>query len=68
MINNLKKERKAKKLKQCDLADALGVSSKIVYNWEKGKSIPSIRFVLLISKVLDIPVERLYSIDDEVNS
>lgn len=67
MINNLKSIRKQHHIRQKDLATAIGVSPKIVYKWENGSATPSIRAVLLIAHVLNIPVDRLYSIEDEVN-
>lgn len=66
MINNLKSIRKQHNIHQKDLAAAIGVSPKIVYKWENGSATPSIRAVLLISHFLNIPVDKLYSIDDEL--
>lgn len=66
MINNLKTIRKQHNIHQKDLATAIGVSPKIVYKWENGTATPSIRAVLLISQYLDIPIENLFSIEDEL--
>lgn len=67
MINNLKSIRKQHNIHQKDLATAIGVSPKIVYKWENGSATPSIRAVLLISRYLDIPIDSIFSIEDEVN-
>lgn len=65
MINNLKSIRKQHNIRQKDLATAIGVSPKIVYKWENGSATPSIRAVLLISRYLNIPIDNIFSIDDE---
>ena len=67
MINNLKSIRKQHNIHQKDLAAAIGVSQKIVYKWENGSATPSIRAVLLISHYLNIPLDSLFSIDDELS-
>ena len=66
MINNLKNIRKQHNIHQKDLATAIGVSPKIVYKWENGSATPSIRAVLLLSHYLDIPIDQIFSIDDEL--
>lgn len=66
MINNLKSIRKQHNVHQKDLASAIGVSPKIVYKWENGSATPSIRAVLLISHYLNIPIDSIFSIDDEL--
>lgn len=66
MINNLKSIRKQHNIYQKDLAAAIGVSPKIVYKWENGSATPSIRAVLLISHFLNIPIDSIFSINDEV--
>lgn len=66
MINNLKSIRKLHNIHQKDLAAAIGVSPKIVYKWENGSATPSIRAVLLMSRYLNIPIDSIFSIDDEL--
>lgn len=66
MINNLKSIRKLHNIHQKDLATAIGVSPKIVYKWENGSATPSIRAVLLMSRYLNIPIDSIFSIDDEL--
>ena len=65
MINNLKSIRKQQNIHQKDLATAIGVSPKIVYKWENGSATPSIRAVLLMSRFLNIPIDSIFSIEDE---
>jgi Predicted transcriptional regulators len=48
-----------------DLAEAIGVTPRNVYNWENGYATPSIRAALLISRFLNIPINSIFSIDDE---
>lgn len=66
MINNLKIIRKQKKINQKELAEAIGVSTKIVYKWENCNTTPSIRVALLISHHLNTPLEEIFSIKDEI--
>ena len=63
----LKELRKEKDLTQETLAEALGVSFQTISKWENGSATPSIRAVLLISRYLDIPIDSIFSIEDEVN-
>lgn len=57
---------KLQSVQQKDLAEAIGVTSRNVYNLEEGKSTPSVKAGLLISKYLDTPIDRIFSIDDEL--
>lgn len=66
MINNLKAIRELQHINQKDLAAAIGVTPRIMYEWEQGSVTPSIRAVLLMAHFLNIPVDRLYSIEDEI--
>ena len=66
MINNLKTIMKLQSVQQKELAEAIGVTARNVYNWEEGKSTPSVRAGLLISKYLNIPIDRIFSIEDEI--
>ena len=56
---NLKKARKAKKLSQADLAEAVNMSQASVTMWEAGSRKPNIDTLKLLSKVLDCPLDEL---------
>lgn len=53
--------RKSKKMKQKDLAKLIGVSERTLFNYEEGRTIPTVEKVLYISKVLDIPKEFFFN-------
>lgn len=68
MINNLRAIMELNSVQQKDLAEAIGVTPRNVYNWEVGNATPSIRAVLLISHYLNIPIEHIFSIEDEIKA
>ena len=59
----LKDEIKLKRITagmgQFDLADAIGVHPSTIYNWESGKTKPTLAKVRLIAKVLGINEQEL---------
>ena len=55
----LTKIRKRKNLNQSDLANMLGVKQYIISSWETGRSEPSIKQIIELSKVLDVPTDYL---------
>ncbi|MCR4885264.1 MAG: helix-turn-helix domain-containing protein [Clostridiales bacterium] len=56
--------RKAKHLTQEALAQKLGVSFQAVSGWERGESIPDIPHLQLLSRELDVSIDRLLSQDE----
>lgn len=58
--NLIKKAREAKKLTLQALADELGVSKQLVWQWEKGTSDPR-KHIKALSVHLDRPVEYFYA-------
>jgi putative transcriptional regulator len=58
--NNVSAVRKAAKLNQAELADAIGVTRQTIIAIEKGNYTPSIVLVLKLTKVLKTPVEELF--------
>lgn len=44
-------------LTQKELATACGVSESTIFNWENGKSVPSIRKIPLLEKAYGIPLD-----------
>lgn len=57
--NNIREFRKARGLKQSDLAEAIGVSKTIISRYEKGDACPSMGRLLKIANALDLPLAIL---------
>lgn len=57
--NKIKKARKAKKMTLQSLADEIGVSKQLVWQWEKGDSDARMHIGAL-SKALEMPVEYFH--------
>ncbi|CAM3746357.1 XRE family transcriptional regulator [Cohnella lubricantis] len=56
---NFKRLRVEKKMEQKDVADALGVSSSIVSDWEKGNKMPRAGALQKISVLFNVPQHEL---------
>ena len=65
MINKVKEARIAKKMKQQDLADLLGVSRQTIFSIESGKYVPSTILALKIAKTFNKSVEKLFELEHE---
>ena len=64
--NNIKLARvKHGDLTQQQLADLVGCSRQTINSIEKGKFNPSIELVLKLSKALAVPVEEIFTLDEE---
>ncbi len=61
--NKLKEIRVRKKLTQIDIAMKCGLALSTYQNIENGKSEPSLKTALLISKSLNYQVEKLFSVE-----
>ncbi len=57
----LKKIREGKKLSQQELADYLGVSQKTYSNYESCRSMPSLKQLCKISKILDLNLFDIFN-------
>ena len=55
------RERRAKKLTQRQLADALGISDKTVSKWECGNGLPEVSLMLPLCAALELSVNELLS-------
>ena len=55
--------RKKAGLSQADVAEALGISSASVWQWETGKTMPDPRKLPKIAEILDCTVDELLSPD-----
>ena len=51
--------RKIKKLTQKQVAKQLGISKATLSSWETGKSLPNIKQLYKMSKILGVPMEDL---------
>ena len=65
MKTNMKKLRDEKSITQAGLANAVDVSRQTILFMEKGKYNPSLRLAWRISQILDKPLEKVFSFDDE---
>ena len=64
VTNNISEIRKEKHLSQDDLAVALGVCRKSIFNIEHNNVIPNIDTCLRLAKYLDMTVDELFEIQD----
>ena len=64
MENKLKKVRRSKELTQKELASDVNVTRQTIHSIESGKSVPSLKLALLISKALNVQLEDIFSVDE----
>ncbi|MGW9965536.1 putative transcriptional regulator [Staphylococcus hominis] len=62
--NNVSKFRKKSGLTQQELSDLVGVTRRTVISLEKGNYIPSLLLALNIAKVLDVDINKIFSLKD----
>lgn len=55
--NRLREQRDKRKLRQTDIASALGVSIQAVSKWERGENAPDISLLVELGKLLGVSVE-----------
>ena len=55
-------------LTQAALADAVGVTRQTILFMEKGKYNPSLRLAWRIAGVFGVPIEEVFSFDDEAET
>ena len=65
MKNRLEELRKARDMRQEDLAQALGVSRQTVISLEKGKYNPSLALAFKLARVFGLPIEEIFDDLDE---
>ena len=65
MKNKLEELRKARDMRQEDLAQALGVSRQTVISLEKGKYNPSLALAFKLARVFGMPIEEIFDDLDE---
>jgi putative transcriptional regulator len=64
LSNTLKVQRSIKNLTQEQLAELVGVTRKTINTVENGVYIPSTYLALKLSKVLEVPVEELFQLNE----
>lgn len=62
---NLRYLRKASELKQDDIASLVSKQDSTISNWEKGKCIPNVEELILLSKYFNIRLDLLITTDIE---
>ncbi|WP_239665824.1 helix-turn-helix transcriptional regulator [Staphylococcus hominis] len=60
----MSKFRKKSGLTQQELSDLVGVTRRTVISLEKGNYIPSLLLALNIAKVLDVDINKIFSLKD----
>ena len=63
MNNRLKELRKTQKLKQDELANAVGVSRQTINAIENDKYNPTLELAIRLARYLKIPVEELFLLE-----
>ena len=62
--NNLRKYRLKRGITQAALADAVGVSRTTVGNIDRCQSAPGYKVAWKISLALDVPIEKIFKIEE----
>ena len=65
MKNILRELRRERKFTQDELAKALGVSRQTINAIENDKYNPTLELAIRLARFLDIPVEKLFILEDE---
>lgn len=63
--NRIRVYRAEHRMSQGDLADAIGVSRKTISTIEVGRFVPSTIIALKIAKYFGVPVEDVFSLNDQ---
>ncbi len=66
MTTRIREYRKRKGLKQSELAELVHVRRETIGNLEREKYNPSLRLAWSLSRVLEAPIDTLFSFDDEI--
>ena len=64
LLNSLREARAARGWTQADLAERVGVTRKTINTVENGVFVPSTTLALKLARVLETPVEQLFSLRD----
>ena len=66
LITQIKKNRDLVNLSQAELASIVGVRRETIIRLEKGQYNPSLKLAMDISKVFNVPIEALFSYEEEL--
>jgi putative transcriptional regulator len=64
--NRIRVYRAEDRLSQSDLAEKIGVTRKTISTIEVGRFVPSTIIALKIARHFDVPLEEIFSLDDDV--
>ncbi len=67
MLNNIKKARLIKGIRQKEFAEMLGISQVSVCKWESGKAMPDVKRLKQVAQILDTTVDKLLPDNEEVS-
>ena len=56
VFNTLISQRTGLRLSVADVAKHVGVSRETVYNWEKGKTVPEVKYLNKLSEILQLDI------------
>ena len=59
LSKQIKKYRKEQKLSQEDLAEKIHVTRHTISNWERGKNIPDLNSLILLSQIFNTSLDNL---------
>lgn len=60
----LKELRKENSISQTALANVIGTSADCIYDWEKGRSEPSINEIIALAKYFEVSTDYLLGVKD----
>ncbi|HMB69525.1 MAG TPA: helix-turn-helix transcriptional regulator [bacterium] len=63
--NRIRVFRAEHRLSQSDLAERIGVSRKTISTIEVGRFVPSTVIALMIARHFEVPVEEIFSLEEE---
>ena len=68
IINFISERRKELGLSQNDIANKLGYSSQLIFNWEKNKSLPDLSIISNLCNILNLTIDELFNCQIKSNN
>jgi putative transcriptional regulator len=65
VINRVREKRTERGLSQAELAARLGVSRQTVISIENGRYLPSLPLAFRIARVFDLPLDTMFTMENE---
>ena len=65
IAKRIKEIRQENKLSQAEFGKRLFVSQDTVSLWEKGKSLPTVEYVIQMAKIFNLSADYILCLDDE---